>query len=46
MPGSGRARTLGDEVIAAAHIDRVSLHGYLVNIRGNNYSMRVHLPGY
>ena len=33
---------LGDEVIAAALIDRVLHHCHLVNIRGNSYRMREH----
>jgi DNA replication protein DnaC len=32
----------GDEVMAAALIDRVLHHCYLVNIRGNSYRMRGH----
>ena len=34
---------LGDEVMAAALIDRVLHHCHLVNIRGNSYRMRHHL---
>jgi len=33
---------LGDEVMAAALIDRVVHHCHLVNIRGNSYRMREH----
>ena len=33
---------LGDEVMAAALIDRVLHHCHIVNIRGNSYRMRVH----
>ena len=33
---------LGDEVMAAARIDRVLHHGHIVNIRGNSYRMRQH----
>lgn len=33
---------LGDEVMAAALIDRVLHHCHLVNIRGNSYRMRQH----
>ena len=33
---------LGDEVMAAALIDRVLHHCHIVNIRGNNYRMRAH----
>jgi DNA replication protein DnaC len=33
---------LGDEVMAAALIDRVLHHCHLVNIRGNSYRMREH----
>src|SRR5512138_1334706 len=33
---------LGDEVMAAALIDRVLHHCHLVNIRGNSYRMRAH----
>lgn len=32
----------GDEVMAAALIDRLVHHGHLVNIRGNSYRMRRH----
>ena len=35
-------RILGDEVMAAALIDRVLHHCHLVNIRGNSYRMRKH----
>ena len=34
---------LGDEVMAAALIDRLLHHCHLVNIRGNSYRMREHL---
>ena len=44
---------LGDEVMAAALIDRVMHHCHVVNIRGNSYRMREHTdlwralqPGY
>ena len=33
---------LGDEVMAAALIDRVLHHCHIVNIRGNSYRMRRH----
>jgi DNA replication protein DnaC len=33
---------LGDEVMAAALIDRVLHHCHIVNIRGNSYRMREH----
>lgn len=33
---------LGDDVMAAALIDRVRHHCHLVNIRGNSYRMREH----
>ena len=33
---------LGDEVMAAALIDRVVHHCHIVNIRGNSYRMREH----
>lgn len=33
---------LGDDVMAAALIDRVLHHCHLVNIRGNSYRMREH----
>lgn len=33
---------LGDEVMAAALIDRVLHHCHLVNIRGNSFRMREH----
>ena len=33
---------LGDEVMAAALIDRLLHHCHIVNIRGNNYRMRAH----
>jgi len=33
---------LGDEVMAAALIDRLLHHCHLVNIRGNSYRMRHH----
>ena len=33
---------LGDEVIAAALIDRLVHHCHIVNIRGNSYRMREH----
>jgi DNA replication protein DnaC len=32
----------GDEVMAAALIDRVLQHCHIVNIRGNSYRMRQH----
>jgi DNA replication protein DnaC len=35
-------RVLGDEVMAAALIDRVLHHCHIVNIRGNSYRMRHH----
>ena len=31
---------LGDEIMAAAHIDRLLHHCHIVNIRGNRYRMR------
>ena len=37
----GRA-ILGDEVMAAALIDRLMHHCHVVNIRGNSYRMREH----
>jgi DNA replication protein DnaC len=37
---------LGDEVMAAALIDRVLHHCHLVNIRGNSYRMRAHTDLY
>ena len=33
---------LGDEVMAAALIDRLLHHCHIVNIRGNSYRMREH----
>jgi DNA replication protein DnaC len=33
---------LGDEVMAAALIDRILHHCHIVNIRGNSYRMRQH----
>ena len=33
---------LGDEVMAAALIDRLMHHCHVVNIRGNSYRMREH----
>jgi DNA replication protein DnaC len=33
---------LGDEVMAAALIDRLLHHCHIVNIRGNSYRMRQH----
>lgn len=33
---------LGDEVMAAALIDRLVHHCHIVNIRGNSYRMRDH----
>ena len=32
----------GDEVMAAALIDRLLHHGHIVNIRGNSYRLRHH----
>ena len=37
-----RLGTLGDEIIAAALIDRLLHHCHIVNIRGNSYRMREH----
>jgi DNA replication protein DnaC len=37
---------LGDEVMAAALIDRILHHCHLVNIRGNSYRMREHTELY
>lgn len=37
---------LGDDVLAAALIDRVLHHCHLVNIRGNSYRMREHTELY
>ena len=34
--------TLGDEVMAAALIDRLLHHCHIVNIHGNSYRMREH----
>ena len=33
---------LGDEVMAAALIDRLLHHCHIVNLRGNSYRMRAH----
>ena len=33
---------LGDDVMAAALIDRLLHHGHIVNIRGNSYRMPAH----
>ena len=33
---------MGDEVMAAALIDRILHHFHIVNIRGNSYRMRQH----
>ena len=33
---------LGDEIMAAALIDRLLHHCHIVNIRGNSYRMRAH----
>ena len=44
-PGSSRYHlggVLGDEVMAAALIDRLVHHCHIVNIRGNSYRMRDH----
>ena len=35
-------QVLGDEVMAAALIDRLLHHCHIVNIRGNSYRMRAH----
>lgn len=35
-------QVLGDEVMAAALIDRLLHHSHIVNIRGNSYRMRHH----
>ena len=35
-------RVLGNEVMAAALIDRLLHHCHIVNIRGNSYRMRAH----
>ena len=37
-----RGGVLGDEVMAAALIDRLVHHCHIVNIRGNSYRMRDH----
>ena len=37
---------VGDEVMAAALIDRVLHHCHLVNVRGNSYRMREHTELY
>ena len=37
-----RGSVLGDEVIAAALIDRLLHHCHIINIRGNSYRMRAH----
>ena len=37
---------LGDDVMAAALIDRVLHHCHRVNIRGNSYRMRAHTDLY
>lgn len=37
---------LGDDVMAAALIDRLLHHCHLVNIRGNSYRMREHTELY
>lgn len=37
-----RGDTLGDDVMAAALIDRLVHHCYIVNIRGNRYRLRQH----
>ena len=37
-----RGHVLGDEVMAAALIDRIVHHCHIVNIRGNSYRMRHH----
>ena len=39
-------KVLGDEVMAAALIDRVLHHCHLLNIRGNSYRMREHTELY
>lgn len=36
----------GDDVMAAALIDRILHHCHLVNIRGNSYRMRAHTELY
>ena len=33
---------LGDDVMAAALLERLLHHGHIVNIRGNSYRMRAH----
>ena len=35
-------RARGDEIMAAALIDRLLHHCHIVNIRGNSYRMREH----
>ena len=43
VPDASRATpVLGDEVMAAALIDRLLHHCHIVNIRGNSYRMREH----
>ncbi len=37
-----RGGVLGDEIMAAALIDRLLHHCHIVNIRGNSYRMRAH----
>ncbi len=39
---TGGLQTMGDEVMAAALIDRILHHCHIVNIRGNSYRMRQH----
>ena len=34
--------TMGDDVMAAALIDRILHHCHVINIRGNSYRMREH----
>lgn len=40
--GRWQGEVLGDEVMAAALIDRILHHCHTVNIRGNSYRMRQH----
>ena len=42
MPLSCASAELGDEVMAAALIDRLLHHCHIVNVRGNSYRMRAH----
>jgi len=44
LPFSGWGQTLGDDIVAAATIDRLIHHAHVIALDGDSYRTRAHRP--